>query len=101
MPVEPPRPTHLAIAELATVRYGVELGPGGLYVLPDLVANHCAPRGIRHSLGLQLACTIDTVTAGGNSFSPLSRWIHQEGPARLSAWKPRPEGPWRIRTLLR
>jgi predicted transposase YbfD/YdcC len=80
------------IEELASVLDTIELGPGSLHLLLDLVPDHRDPRGIRHPLGTLLVCAIGAVAAGADSFAAISRWAHRSGPARLLGLDTAPHG---------
>jgi hypothetical protein len=71
--------TESKIASIAERVAGLDVAPGSLRELYDLVEDPRAARGKRHPIGALLACTTGAVAAGYDSYVGISQWVDEAG----------------------
>ncbi|THV33575.1 transposase family protein [Glycomyces buryatensis] len=71
------------IATLAESVEGLNLAPGSLLGLYDLVEDPRNPRGVRHPIGLLLAIATAAVACGNRSWEAIAQWATEVAPDRM------------------
>lgn len=71
------------IATLAESVAGLDIAPGSLLGLYDLVEDPRDLQGVRHSIGLLLSVATAAVACGNRSWEAIAQWAREVAPDRL------------------